>query len=66
MQRAQTSAMQMLGGAPSFDTEPAAGRTRTATPATTAQSAEHTGNAMLLAGLLVMGVIIKRRSGTRD
>lgn len=38
----------------------------TVTNAPALQAEEQTGQAMLLAGLLVMGVIIKRRYGKRD
>lgn len=50
-----------------FDTAGVSNRSRTtAISAPAPQAEEQTGQAMLLAGLLVMGVIIKRRYGKRD
>jgi hypothetical protein len=49
-----------------FDAGTPSNRSRTTTNAPVAQAEEQTGQAMLLAGLLVMGVIIKRRYGKRD
>jgi hypothetical protein len=65
VQQAQSTATRLMGSLSSFDAS-AASRARPAHEAFTAQPAENTGNAMLVAGLLVMGVIIKRRSGQRD
>nr|WP_145546187.1 hypothetical protein [Variovorax boronicumulans] len=63
--QAQFTATQFVGDALRFDAG-ASNRGRAASASPTAQGDEQTGNAMLLAGLLVMGVIIKRRSGQRD
>lgn len=49
-----------------FDAGSTNSRNRTAAAGAPAQAEEQTGQAMLLAGLLVMGVIIKRRYGKRD
>lgn len=50
-----------------FEAGSISNRSRTmAAGAPVPQAEEQTGQAMLLAGLLVMGVIIKRRSGKRD
>lgn len=50
-----------------FETAGSSNRSRTAAASAQApQAEEQTGQAMLLAGLLVMGVIIKRRYGKRD
>lgn len=50
-----------------FDAGSIGNRSRTmGTGGQATQAEEQTGQAMLLAGLLVMGVIIKRRSGKRD
>ncbi|RCW76049.1 hypothetical protein [Pseudorhodoferax soli] len=49
-----------------FDAGGTGSRSRTAATAPALEAEEQTGQAMLLAGLLVMGVIIKRRYGKRD
>lgn len=63
--QAERTATQWLGNALLFDAA-AASRARNQPAAASAQPTEQTGNAMLVAGLLVMGVIIKRRSRQRD